>query len=205
MIFMASAGALLLAYLVGAIPTAYLIVKAVRGEDIRTLGSGNVGATNVGRLMGSPFFFLVLFIDLLKGVAGVWLGSMGVPTQWGPEAGGAMAIIGHVFPVYLGFRGGKAVATGLGVFLCLAPVATFVSLVVFIVVKKISGYVSLGSLVAAVVLMLCCWALYLFVPSSSWVAPSSTTAIVSSGVCALIYYTHRSNIVRLIRGSEPQS
>ena len=149
----ASALAVLTAYLIGAIPFGYLIARAVRGIDIRTVGSGNIGATNVGRVLGRRFFFIVLALDSMKGL----LPAIGLPWLVGRLTGqfpvdlpvlvGLAAILGHTFPVYLTFRGGKGVATSLGVVLALDPASCAAAILVFGVVLVISRYMSLASLV----------------------------------------------------------
>ena len=149
-----SALAIVAAYLVGSIPFGYLIAYWVKGIDIRTVGSGNLGATNVGRTLGFRYFLLVLLLDLLKG----FLPTLGFPWLLEPAhrscaAGPAgpvalAAILGHTFPIYLGFRGGKGVATSLGAVLALDPVSCAVAVVAFGALLLVTRYVSLSSLVA---------------------------------------------------------
>jgi glycerol-3-phosphate acyltransferase PlsY len=166
--------AILVSYLLGSIPAAYLAGKA-RGVDLRRHGSGNLGATNVIRVLGMRIGLAVFAFDMAKGAVPVvvfsrWLPPTLLPIQDGPTVVGLLcglaAIVGHVRPVYLGFgRGGKGVATAAGVFLALAPIQTLLALVIFAVVLLSSGYVSLGSLTS-------------------------------------VFWTHRANIVRLRNGDE---
>lgn len=181
-------------YLVGAIPTSYLTVRLLRGQDLRTLGSGNLGATNLYRVLGWKYAVPVGLFDLLKGA---------VPVLWfAPLAGGGdrtaillgmAAVVGHVFSVFAGFRGGKGVATGAGVVLGLAPWAFVVALVTWIIVVKASGYVSLGSMGAALVLPPAVWLLH----------PERRPLIwLFAGLAGAIVIFHRANIRRLLAGTE---
>lgn len=184
----------LAAYLVGAIPTSYLTVRIVKGEDLRRLGSGNLGATNLYRVLGWRYAVPVALFDVLKGVVPVML--------FAPRAGGghlvalllgAAAVIGHVFPVFLKFRGGKGVATAAGVVLGMAPWAFVVALVTWALVVKASGYVSLASITAALVLSP---AVYFLHPERRQLTPFLV------GLAALIILLHRRNIRRLLSGTE---
>ena len=145
---------LAIAYLLGSIPFGYLLVRILRKEDIRATGSGNIGATNVARSGAKGLGILTLLLDLLKGFAAVKIaahfapGAPGFPSDLAVAAGIA-AVLGHIFPIWLRFKGGKGVATGLGVDLALAPLAALCSLGVFIVVFAITRYVSLASILAA--------------------------------------------------------
>ena len=188
--------ALTLAYLVGSIPTAYLVGRA-NGVDLRTVGSGNLGATNVFRTLGWKWGVFVYVVDLLKGALPVLLlpGVAGVATGWPwGVACGVLAIVGHVRPVFLlGKGGGKGVATASGVFLALAPVAALCAMAAFIVTVAISRYVSLGSLVGAAVLPV------VLALTEHGVTP---IVLVSAAVCAFVFWTHRANIERLRQGTE---
>ncbi len=185
---------LLASYLIGAIPTSYLVVRLVKGKDLRLLGSGNLGATNLYRVMGWRYAIPVGLFDMLKGAVPVLLLA--------PRAGGgavvalalgAAAVIGHVFPVFLGFRGGKGVATGAGVVLGLAPLAFLAAFMTWALVVKLSGYVSLGSVLAAAVLPP---AVYLLHPDRR---PMIGLFIL---LAALIVALHGKNIRRLLSGTE---
>src|SRR5262249_39099310 len=147
---------ILIAYALGSIPFGYLIARAVKGIDIRTVGSGNLGATNVGRVLGARYFWMVLALDLLKGFLPTlvfpwamrrWLGSVPVDL---PVWIALAAILGHTYPVYLRFRGGKGVATSLCVVLALDPVSCAAAAVVFGAVLVVSRYMSLSSLIGGV-------------------------------------------------------
>lgn len=192
--------ALVLAYVAGSFPSAYLAGKA-KGVDLRTQGSGNLGATNVFRVLGAKIGVAVFLADALKGALPVFLlperitagGSSLDPAVWALLCG-VTAIVGHVRPVFLGFgKGGKGVATAAGVFFALAPVPMAIAFGVFVVTVLVSGYVSLGSLVAAVTLVA---ALLYFDGTAS---PITGMAAV---VAAFVFWTHRANIGRLRRGEE---
>lgn len=189
--------ALLIAYLVGSIPTAYLAGKLFRGIDLREHGSRNLGATNVYRVMGWKIALLVLAIDIAKGALPVLLLPRYMDTVtahlWAIVFGLA-AIVGHVRPIFLLWRGGgKGVATAAGAFLALVPIPTLIALAVFVAVVLASGYVSLGSLAAAVALPLTLLADR---------GLRSPLFMVSAVVCVFVFWTHRSNIARLRRGEE---
>ena len=191
-----------LAYLIGSIPFGYLIVRASGRGDVRETGSGGTGATNVSRRAGKWAGLLTLLLDAAKGTA-VALGARALLTQdfgvdWWVVAASLAAVVGHVFPVWLGFRGGKGVATGLGVFLGLAPLAVLCALPVFVLVVWATRYVSLGSITAAAVLPLGVWLLGRGGGAESS-APLLTAALLGG---ALIIYMHRANIGRLLRGTE---
>jgi len=192
-----------LAYLLGSIPFGYLLVRLSAGGDVRETGSGGTGATNVTRRAGKGAGLLTLLLDALKGAAAVLVArallGAGGPADWWVCAAGAAAVLGHVFPVWLRFRGGKGVATGLGVFLVLAPLATLCALLVFVLVVWLWRYVSLGSIAAAVVLPLAVWMLSKLGVSDRAAPPLLATAAAGA---ALIVYMHRANIARLRRGEE---
>ena len=192
-----------LAYLLGSIPFGYLLVRLSGAGDVRQTGSGGTGATNVTRRAGKRAGILTLLLDALKGVAAVLLARLllgaEADAQWWVCAAAAAAVLGHVFPVWLRFRGGKGVATGLGVFLVLAPLATLCALIAFVVVVWLWRYVSLGSLTAAFVLPLAVWALGALGLSDR--APAPVLAFAAAGA-ALIVLMHRANVGRLVRGEE---
>ena len=197
---------ILLAYLIGSIPFGYLIVK-LRGEgDIRETGSGGTGATNVTRRAGRAAGVLTLALDAAKGVLAValarWLLTTDFGVNWWVAGAAIAAIAGHVFPVWLGFRGGKGVATGLGVFACLAPLAVLCVAPVFVAVVWATRYVSLGSITAAAALPLFVW---LFGGRGDAAATTTAlTPLLAAAVAgaALIIFMHRANIARLLRGAE---
>lgn len=194
--------ALLLAYLIGSIPNAYLIGKLVRGIDIRQHGSGNVGATNVFRTIGKTWGSVAFGLDVLKGfLASAFLAKYftdQTPLQFGvfQLLLGVAAILGHVFPIWLRFKGGKGVATSCGVFLGIFPKAVLASLAVWIVVAFLSRYVSLASLTAVSSFVI--WVICFYRERDIFYI----AMVLSVLLLGFIFYTHRSNIARLIQGTE---
>ncbi len=184
-------------YLIGSIPTGYLIVKGMTGQDIRTIGSGSTGATNVKRVLGKKWFFIVMLLDALKGALPVVLAKLyaGDVSNVGlfPVLAAVAVIIGHSKPIFLQFKGGKSVASGVGTILALNWQVGLIIALVWSVVTYFSKYVSLGSIVALV--------LSPFIMKYVGHAP-----VAYVGYCALgaiyIVYLHRQNIVRLIKGEE---
>ncbi len=184
-----------IAYLLGAIPFGYVLVRLVRHEDIRDTGSGNIGATNVLRSGAKGLGVATLLLDLLKGYAAVRLARHLAPADYNLAVGAAIAaVLGHVFPVWLRFRGGKGVATALGVFLALVPLAALVSLAVFLVIVLLTRYVSLASILAAAVMPIAGIAL----------APVRSPVVVAGflSLALLIIVKHHANIRRLLAGTE---
>ena len=191
------------AYLIGSIPFGYLIVRGKVGDDIRQTGSGGTGATNVSRRAGKGMGVFTLVLDALKGSIAVLLARtlFGTDVDWIIAAAAIAVIVGHIFPVWLGFRGGKGVATGVGVFLVLAPVALLCAGVVFVSIVFFTRYVSLGSITAAVLIPLFVWLQNVFVDPVADLRPLLTAAITGA---LLILFAHRGNIGRLARGTESQ-
>jgi glycerol-3-phosphate acyltransferase PlsY len=193
---------LITAYLLGSIPFGYLIVKLRSGADIRQTGSGGTGATNVSRKAGKAAGIITLLLDALKGFVAVliarWLtGEDG--TSWVIAAAAVLAVVGHCFPVWLGFRAGKGVATGLGVFLAIAPWAVLAAAAVFLVIVWRTRFVSLGSVLAAAFVPLWVWLLHL------WLEPIANFAPIMAALCAssaIIIAKHHENIQRLMAGTE---
>lgn len=184
---------ILFGYLLGSVPTGYLLGR-LAGVDVRKSGSGNVGATNVARVVGRRQGVLTLIADAAKGLVSVVLAM-----QLGASLGatvlvGTAAFVGHLYPIFLKFRGGKGVATALGIFIALAPVATLVLVMVFALTALTSRIVSLGSIVTAVVAPLILW-LFHYPP---------LVVGMAAFIGAAITFRHRSNIQRLINGSEPR-
>ncbi len=197
----------IIAYLLGSIPFGYLIVRGRVGDDIRESGSGGTGATNVSRRAGKVAGLLTLVLDALKGSTAMLL-AMKLTTSVGPAdenwtvAAAAVAVLlGHIFPVWLGFRGGKGVATGVGVFLVLAPVALLCAGVIFLAIVLSTRYVSLGSIAAAVLIPVFVWLQSVFVRPLADLRPLLIAAILGA---LLIVFAHRGNIGRLARGVESQ-
>jgi acyl phosphate:glycerol-3-phosphate acyltransferase len=193
-------------YLLGSIPFGYLAGRLV-GIDIRKAGSGNVGATNVVRVLGKVYGYPVFALDFLKGFGAVKIAMLiapGRPPEWNsPEMFGILAamsgVLGHLYPPWLEFKGGKGVATSAGALLALAPVATLIGVAIWILVFCLTGYVSLASITAAVVLPI----VILLV---SWQHRNNGKPLVYSSVCvaAVVIWRHRSNLSRLMRGTEPR-
>ena len=182
----------LAAYLIGSLSFATILVRLFRGVDVRDHGSGNAGATNVLRTAGRGLAIATMALDLAKGAAGVLLMHLvSYDPRWTGLAGVA-AILGHVFPVFFGFRGGKGVATAIGAFLVISPLAVLAAVLLFILVVAATRYVSLGSVTAACVLPLSLRLLR--APEAHVVAGALTTA--------LILFSHRANIRRLLDGTE---
>ena len=188
---------LLLGYLLGSIPFAYIAGKVARGIDLRQHGSGNLGATNVYRTLGAKVASVVFVLDTLKGalpVLAVQRYAIGPHLDLWAIAAGVAAIIGHAKPIFLLWKGGgKGVATAGGVFLALAPIPTLASMATFVVVVLLSGYVSVASLTAAVVLPV-------VLAATSGVR--SPLFVVSVVIAVFVFWTHRANIGRLRRGEE---
>jgi glycerol-3-phosphate acyltransferase PlsY len=194
---------LVAAYLLGSIPFGYLIVRAKEGADVRESGSGGTGATNVSRRAGKAAGVVTLLLDAAKGAIAVllarWLVAPEFGIDWWVAASAILAVLGHIFPVWLRFRGGKGVATGVGVFLALVPLAVACAATIFIFVVWATRYVSLGSISAAAAFPLCVWLLSLYVKPSTSLAPVMTVAVTGG---ALIIFMHRANIGRLMSGTE---
>ncbi len=192
-----------IAYLLGSIPFGYLIVRRKVGDDIRATGSGGTGATNVSRRAGKVAGVLTLLLDAVKGAVAVLMARMlfsaSGNVDWILAAAAIAVIVGHIFPVWLRFRGGKGVATGVGVFLILAPIALLCAGIIFVAIVLFTRFVSLGSIVAAAVIPLLIWLQTVFVEPVADLRPLMMAAI--SGA-ALIVFAHRGNIARLARGSE---
>jgi len=194
-------------FLIGGIPFGYLVGRFVLKDDIRNHGSGNIGATNVGRVLGWNWGGAVLFLDALKGLIPTLGASSAattvVPEEWQQHAAvaaGISAVVGHMYPVYLKLRGGKGVATALGVVIVLAPKAMGIALAVFIVVLTTSRKMALASMLAAVTFGL---SYLLLAGRSAWTMPSASLTAFAFCIPALIVWRHRSNIKRLLAGTEP--
>jgi glycerol-3-phosphate acyltransferase PlsY len=187
------------AYLLGSVSFSYLVVRMKEGLDVRSVGSGNAGATNVLRAAGKGPAMLALLLDLIKGVAAV-VGARALEAPPPVVGGAAFAVVlGHVFPVFLNFRGGKGVATSAGALGALEPVAMLATLAVFVVVVLWKRYVSLGSIAAALAFPLLVWT----GQRLGWGGQGDLWIVAASGaIAALIVFKHRSNLDRLRRGVE---
>jgi glycerol-3-phosphate acyltransferase PlsY len=206
---------LIAAYLLGSIPFGYLIVQLTSGADVRETGSGGTGATNVSRRAGKLAGVLTLILDALKGAAAIAIARLilGLPVFASPShdiplqasaqlwvaVAGIAVIAGHCFPVWLKFRGGKGVATGVGVFLVLAPLAVAGVAVVFVAIVSLTRYISLGSIVAAASLPWLILVLHLLFGPTHGFHAALATAVIGA---ALIIFRHRANIQRLLNGTE---
>jgi glycerol-3-phosphate acyltransferase PlsY len=198
-----------IAYLLGSIPFGYLLVRIFRGEDIRQTGSGNIGATNVARSGAKGLGIATLILDALKGALAVWLAAVlagskynlcgdfmvtsCVPALRLMAWAALLAVLGHVFPVWLKFKGGKGVATALGVFCVLFPKAILVALAVFILVVVVTRYVSLGSILGAITFPVAAY----FLQNTD-----ALSLLLASGVSLVIVLKHHQNIGRLLSGTE---
>jgi acyl phosphate:glycerol-3-phosphate acyltransferase len=186
--------AAVIAYLIGGIPFGYLLVRMQTGEDVRSKGSGNIGATNVLRTTGRAAAVATLVLDIGKGCLAVWLAGKLTNSSAAAMSLAALAVMaGHAYPVYLKFRGGKAVASFIGAFLVLTPVPLLAALALFVIVVAASRHISLGSIVAAGSLPL---AVYLIEH------PPGTVLIASLVAGLFIIYRHSANIQRLRAGTE---
>ena len=177
-------------YLVGSIPFGFLITRAAGAGDIRAIGSGNIGATNVLRTGRKGLAIATLIGDILKGALPVWLVHAWLGSDPALMAG-AGAILGHCFPAWLGFRGGKGVATAAGVILGLTPLAVPILVAIFVGVVWVSRFVSLGSIVAAAL-----------APVTAWALGAAAPAMLYVLIAALVIAKHHGNIARLLKGQE---
>jgi len=201
-VWLHSLGIIAAAYLLGSIPTGYLLMRFVRKQDIRTLGSGNIGATNVLRSGAKGLGAATFLFDVLKGalavIVGARLSTVGFPPipLHNAEALAALcAVLGHMFPIWLSLKGGKGVATAFGVFLVLVPYAALGALALFVVVFALGRYVSLASILGAAAFPLFAWLIY----------PWARNYLILSIICivaGLVLVKHQQNIQRLIAGTE---
>ena len=189
----------ILSYLLGSIPTSFLMGKLMKGIDIRKHGSGNVGATNALRVLGTKIGIITLLIDIVKGFFAVQIGKQLVsePTNLFLIGTGLLAIIGHIFTIFLKFKGGKGVATSAGVFIALSPLPVAIALIVFVVTVWISKYVSLGSMLAAFVFFL----VELIVNVKNRFADVELLIFIFL-IMLFIIIRHKTNIKRIIDGNE---
>lgn len=183
----------IVSYLIGSVPTGYLVAKA-RGVDIRSVGSGNIGATNAFRVLGKTAGVSVLLVDAVKGYVACRFVAFGpgAPSEMHQMIAGLFAILGHNYTCWLRFKGGKGIATTAGVLLALAPIGFAVAIVTFLIVLGLSRYVSLSSILAAVVL-----------PFGVWLGGGTIRMIsLMTFLGGMAIYKHRSNIKRLMAGTE---
>jgi len=186
--------AVILAYLLGGIPFGFVLVKLKTGKDVRAEGSGNIGATNVLRTTGRGIAVVTLFLDIAKGFAAVWIAGAltGDDPNWMSLA--ALAVMaGHAYPVFLKFKGGKAVASFIGAFLYLTPLPLLAVLLVFVIAVAVTRHISAGSILAAGMFPLGVWLI---------LHPPPAVFLASLIAAAFIVYRHRSNLARLRAGTE---
>jgi glycerol-3-phosphate acyltransferase PlsY len=196
----------LIAYLIGSFPTGY-IVGRIRGIDVRKVGSGNVGATNVTRVLGKQFGYPVFLIDFLKGLVPVVLARTiadhcqldSVASDFCVALAGISSVVGHSYPVWLGFKGGKGVATSAGVIFGISWIAALIGCAVWIVIFKITRYVSVASIAATIVLPVAMTILLLLHELRS-----AVLVCFSFFIAAIVVFRHRSNMSRLLSGTEPR-
>ena len=183
---------ILCSYIIGSIPSGLILGKTFWNVDLREHGSKNIGATNAWRTLGKLPGFIVFVADLLKGMVGVYLGMLLVGTSTAMIIGGIVAIIGHSLSLFLKFKGGKGVATGLGVIIMLMPTVSAIVFIIWLVIVMISKYVSLASIIAAI-----CVPIFAFILGMPF-------EFVAFGVVAALFviYRHKSNIGRLMNGTE---
>jgi glycerol-3-phosphate acyltransferase PlsY len=183
-----------LAYFIGGLPFGYWFVLLTAGKDIRTMGSGNIGATNVHRTLGGKAGAIVLLLDVCKGLLAVWIAAIltkGDPL--GLALSACAVMLGHCYPALLHFKGGKAVACFIGAFVYVAPLALAVVLVIFLLVVAISRHISLGSIIGALLFPIAVWLIY---------HPAPPILAASVFAALLIVYRHKGNITRLRQGNE---
>jgi glycerol-3-phosphate acyltransferase PlsY len=180
------------AYLIGSIPFAFLLARRWGAADLRQIGSGNLGAANVMRASGVTAGVLVAILDITKGACSVMLAERLSGNAAAPAAAGLAAIVGHIYPVWLRFRGGKGVATACGVFSVLTPLAIPPALAIFLITVALTKYISLGSLLATIAL-----------PPLAYAMGSPAPAVIAAfAAAAIIVFRHRSNVARLRTGTE---
>ncbi|HEY2844784.1 MAG TPA: glycerol-3-phosphate 1-O-acyltransferase PlsY [Bryobacteraceae bacterium] len=186
---------ILIAYLLGAIPFGYLLTRFTTGKDVRTEGSGNIGATNVLRAAGRGAGLATLVLDMAKGFAAVWIAGMLTDNSPGWMADAALAVmLGHAFPIFLGFKGGKAVATFVGAFLCLTPIPALAAMLLFVIAVTITGFISAGSILAAATFPLGLWLI---------AHPTPNVLLAALIAAAIVVYRHKENMRRMRTGQEP--
>ena len=186
---------ILIAYMLGAIPFGYLLTRISTGKDVRSEGSGNIGATNVLRTAGRGAAVATLLLDMAKGYAAVWIAANLTDGSAGWSADAALAVmVGHAFPIFLGFKGGKAVATFTGAFLYLTPIAALAGIIVFVIAVVVTRYISAGSILAAATF-----------PIGVWLIEHAGANVVLAAAigAAIVVYRHKENVRRLHAGKEP--
>jgi glycerol-3-phosphate acyltransferase PlsY len=182
---------ILLGYAIGSVPFAYLLARRA-GIDVRVAGSGNVGAANVLRTSGMPLGVTVMALDITKGAATVLAAYAAAASVHAMAAAGAAAVVGHIYPIWLRFHGGKGVAVAAGAFAIMAPPATIAATAVFAATVGLTRVISLGSVAATLTL-----------PPAAWLAGAPASVLIAaSGIAILILFRHRANVRRIVRGTE---
>ena len=189
-------------FLLGALPFGFLVARLVRGIDVRRYGSGNTGMTNVLRTLGIWPALLVLALDAGKGILAVALAKAIDPTPSLEVAAALSALMGHIWSPFLGFRGGKGIATGIGALCALSPLTGLIVIVVNLPVVVYSRYISLGSILGSVTAPFAMLLLAILAPSLSLGAPSFIYLLYPSVATPMVVFKHRENILRLVRGQE---
>jgi glycerol-3-phosphate acyltransferase PlsY len=186
--------AILIAYLLGAIPFGYLLTRFTTGKDVRGEGSGNIGATNVLRAAGRGAAVATLVLDMAKGYAAVWIAGWLTDGSPGWMADAALAVmVGHAFPIFLSFKGGKAVATFAGAFLCLTPVPALAAIMVWVITVAVTRYISAASILASATF-----------PLGEWLIEHASLNVMLAAVIAagIVVYRHKENMRRMRSGTE---
>ncbi len=209
---------MLVSYLIGSLPMSIIVGKITKGIDVRDYGSGNPGTTNAIRVLGRPLGMVVFFLDVLKGGIVILIIRIGLLDSWidftvfHPFIFALFVVLGHIYPVFLKFKGGKAVATGVGVFLFYAPVLGVIGLLTYLLGLKLTRYVSVGSCSGASVVFISTVLVYFFGPKEGttleWLFSRRGDIwipIIGALVVGLILYRHRGNFKRIIDGTEPKS
>ena len=206
---------IVLAYLVGAIPMSIIVGKLTKGVDIRNYGSGNPGTTNAIRVLGRKLGLVVFLLDVLKGglvILLIRVGLFELTEVFHPLLYGIAAAVGHIFPVFLKFKGGKAVATSVGAFLFYSPLVGVIGLAMYLLGLKLTRYVSVGSCTGAASVLILSYIIYFFGPDpgSNWIylfgqGSDLFLPILATIGVGLIFYRHRKNFVNIKNGTEPKS
>jgi len=186
---------IVVAYVLGAIPFGYLLTRLSTGKDVRSEGSGNIGATNVLRAAGRGAAIATLVLDIAKGFAAVWIAEYLTNGSPGWSADAALAVmVGHAFPIFLGFKGGKSVATFVGAFLCLTPVPMLAAMIVFVITVMVTRYISAASILMAATFPLAVWLIE---------HPTLNEVLAALIAALIVIYRHKENMQRMRTGKEP--
>lgn len=206
---------ILISYLIGSIPMSIIVGRITHGVDVRDYGSGNPGTTNSMRVLGRPLGFFIFLLDVIKGGFVIFLIRVGLfdaAEVFHPLIYGIVAAMGHMFPVFLKFKGGKAVATGVGAFLFFAPAIGMIGLLFYLIGLKLTRYVSVGSCTGAASVLVSSYVVYFFGPEYGanyhyFFGPKDDLfmPVLATLIAAFIFYKHRKNFVRIKNGTEPKS